>query len=160
MSTLHLMQARIVIVPAVAVASSVLFLVIRRLSESPARKKARKLIAEVVQASLNISYMQADREALPSGIDEANRLLSESHDPEAQAKLAFKEKRYGDAQQHAQEALQLIRLAYQAQCPPVEIPTLPIEALLALAIEAFPRSPMVVIILDYGPHESASHHIN
>jgi hypothetical protein len=160
MSILHVMQTRFVIVPAAAVATTVLFLVIGRLIESPERKKARELIAEVVQANLNISYTRADHEVRRSGIEEANRLLGDSYEPEAQAKLAFKEKRYGDAQQHAEEALRLLKLAYQAQCAPVEIPTLPIDVLLALSMQAFPTSPMVVIIVDLEPYESRSHNIN
>jgi len=137
MSIIHLLESKYVLAPAAAVATIALFFVIRRLTESPEKKKARKLLAQVIQADLNIVYMQDEYEGRPSGYDEANRLLHESHEPERQAQLAFKERRYLDAQRHAEEALRLIESARKAQSdhePETPLPD-------------FPGIPVLVIVL-------------
>ena len=130
MLIVNIMTSKFVIWPAAAVATLVIVLAVRRLAESPEKKKARQLLSQVVQKGLEIIYMQEGGEALRSGIEEANRLLRESHEPEQLAQAAFKEGRYLDAQRQAEEALRLIKLAYRAQSrelllpPPILVVTL------------------------------------
>jgi hypothetical protein len=121
MLVLNFLENKYVIAPAALVATVTLFFVIRRLNESPERKNARKLLGQIVQARLNIIAMQEDGEGLSSAYEQANRLLDQARAPGSQAEIAFKQKRYADAEHHAIAALNLLDTAYKAQCPQLHI---------------------------------------
>ena len=118
MSVLHFLSStKAVIALIVAILAIILFLIIRRRTENPERKKTRQLLQEVEQKGYLIADMQADGKGVRAEYDVANWCLRQSRQPNSQAKAAFKQKRYIAAQQYAEEALRLIEAGLRAQFP-------------------------------------------
>jgi len=103
---------------AVVVAAVVLTLtalLLFRVFENPQRKAARKLLCQVEQTGLHIVAVQLDHEGVRSRYDDANQLAIQAQEPREQAKAAFKERRYADAQRLATTALNLLKRAVDVQ---------------------------------------------
>jgi hypothetical protein len=98
-----------------AIALCLLIFVVIRITENPERKAARKLLAHLFQRGLNITAIQLDHLGKPAFYEQANALFRQAREPEADARKAFKEKRYKDALELGAEALELVNEANRIQ---------------------------------------------
>jgi hypothetical protein len=110
-----LTQSRVTTYVLIAATALVLTLIIARLTEDPERKRARKMLNEITNRGLTVTAMQLDGEGNPLYYDEANDLLRQSTKPEADARKAYKDGRYGVATYNAARALDLINEAIKKQ---------------------------------------------
>jgi hypothetical protein len=117
MSTFHFILLKTVVAIVAPIAICILIVVVRRLTENPDRKQARKLLYQAEQLQFHIYEIQHCGLGDPAQYDQANLLDLQAREPVENAKAALKERRYVEAREHAAEAFRLRKAAVDVQSP-------------------------------------------